>query len=389
MRRKLPGTSVPLVGLGCRIRIHSTTEFKLGIASEPQGNPMASKFQVFVSSTYRDLHDERDLVIKAILEMGHIPVGMEMFSAADEEQWNIIKKQIDQSDYYIVVAAHCYGTCDATGLSYTEKEYDYAVSNGIPALGFVVDDSISWPKEKSDVDKTVIRRLKAFKEKVKQKPVSFWKNGEDLYGRCSIALMKAFNAYPREGWVRASQVQDAAAAKEIVRLSSENAELRERIKIFEEKSKKQSALAEVMTTLRNNKRSIPFYRKGASDWEDGEEVTLYQIFEVLAPEMQVEFALTEIARYVATNINNVPHNELRHAWPTPRNTLRTILADLAALGCVEPSKRKKPVADKEEYWSLSSFGVLMLAEMRKRRLNKTERLSKISEIPAKKDKNDA
>jgi len=47
---------------------------------------MSAKYQVFVSSTFQDLSDERELVIKAILEMGHIPVGMEMFSAADEEQ---------------------------------------------------------------------------------------------------------------------------------------------------------------------------------------------------------------------------------------------------------------------------------------------------------------
>jgi hypothetical protein len=47
---------------------------------------MSSKFQIFVSSTYVDLKNHRDLVIKSILEMGHIPVEMEMFSADDEEQ---------------------------------------------------------------------------------------------------------------------------------------------------------------------------------------------------------------------------------------------------------------------------------------------------------------
>jgi len=46
---------------------------------------MNKKYQIFVSSTYDDLKKERDQVIKASLEMGHIPVGMEMFSAADEE----------------------------------------------------------------------------------------------------------------------------------------------------------------------------------------------------------------------------------------------------------------------------------------------------------------
>lgn len=343
---------------------------------------MAAKFQVFVSSTYRDLREERDLVIKAVLEMGHIPVGMEMFSAADEEQWNVIKRQIDQSDYYVVVAAHCYGTTDSAGLSYTEKEYDYALSRGLPILGFVLDDAVTWPKDKSDTDKAAIRKLKAFKEKVRAKPVSFWKTGEDLYGRCSIALMKAFSAYPREGWVRSSEVQDVAATKEIIRLSSENAELRAKVKLFEDQAAKQAGLLQVMDTMRNNSQTLYSYRKGGADWEAGKEVTLYQIFEVIAPEMQVEFGLSQLAKYVATHVNGIPAKELRPTWPTPRNVLRTILADLAALECVEPSKRRKPVTDKEEYWALSTTGMSLLAEMRKRRLNNAESLSKITAAEA-------
>ena len=45
---------------------------------------MNVKYQIFVSSTYEDLKDERNEVIKACLNMGHIPVGMEMFNAAAE-----------------------------------------------------------------------------------------------------------------------------------------------------------------------------------------------------------------------------------------------------------------------------------------------------------------
>jgi hypothetical protein len=43
---------------------------------------MDRKYQIFVSSTYEDLRDERNEVIKACLNMGHIPVGMEMSSSA-------------------------------------------------------------------------------------------------------------------------------------------------------------------------------------------------------------------------------------------------------------------------------------------------------------------
>jgi hypothetical protein len=93
------------------------------------------KYQIFVSSTYEDLKEERDTAIKAILETGNIPVGMEMFSAGDEQQWELIKRQIEDCDYYVVIVAHRYGSMDGS-ISYTEKEYDFAVEKKIPILGF-------------------------------------------------------------------------------------------------------------------------------------------------------------------------------------------------------------------------------------------------------------
>ena len=92
---------------------------------------MNLKYQIFVSSTYEDLKNERNEVIRACLNMGHIPVGMEMFNAADEEQWAVITRTIDQCDYYVVIIAHRYGS-SVDGVSFTEKEYDYAVARGVP-----------------------------------------------------------------------------------------------------------------------------------------------------------------------------------------------------------------------------------------------------------------
>jgi hypothetical protein len=159
------------------------------------------KYQIFVSSTYDDLRDERDQVIKACLEIGHIPVGMEMFSAANEEQWKIITRQIDDSDYFVVIVANRYGSM-LNGVSFTEMEYDYAVSKGIPVLGFVLDSKAAWPTERSESNRRAIPKLDAFKKKVKGKPVSFWKNKEELHGNCAIALAKAIASQPRRGWIR-------------------------------------------------------------------------------------------------------------------------------------------------------------------------------------------
>jgi len=40
-----------------------------------------------VSSTFRDLVEERQQVIQALLELDCIPAGMELFPAADDEKW--------------------------------------------------------------------------------------------------------------------------------------------------------------------------------------------------------------------------------------------------------------------------------------------------------------
>jgi uncharacterized protein DUF4062 len=185
---------------------------------------MKTKYQVFVSSTYEDLKEEREQVLKAILEMGHIPVGMELFSAGDEQQWELIKRQIDDSDYYVVVIAHRYGSRDGT-ISYTEKEYDYAAGKKIPVLGFVISEDAKWPKSKID-EGADQRALAEFKEKVKKKIVNFWTSAEDLHGKVSISLGKAITAYPRPGWIRSTGSVGPEVMTELSRLSKENSELR-------------------------------------------------------------------------------------------------------------------------------------------------------------------
>jgi len=59
------------------------------------------KLQVFISSTFADLQEERQAGVEAVLTAGHIPAGMELFAAGDESQMNVIKRWIDESDVYL------------------------------------------------------------------------------------------------------------------------------------------------------------------------------------------------------------------------------------------------------------------------------------------------
>lgn len=51
---------------------------------------MDKKYQIFISSTYEDLKEERSEVVATILKSNHFPIGMEMFSADNVEQWEQI-----------------------------------------------------------------------------------------------------------------------------------------------------------------------------------------------------------------------------------------------------------------------------------------------------------
>ncbi|MCR9883896.1 DUF4062 domain-containing protein, partial [Vibrio alginolyticus] len=71
---------------------------------------MEKRYQVFVSSTFADLQEERQQVIQALMEMDCIPAGMELFPATDEEQWEFIKRIIDDCDYYLLIIGGRYGS---------------------------------------------------------------------------------------------------------------------------------------------------------------------------------------------------------------------------------------------------------------------------------------
>jgi hypothetical protein len=323
----------------------------------PLDQTMTAKYQVFLSSTYEDLKHEREQVIKATLEMGHIPVGMEMFSAADDEQWRIITRHIDESDYYVVVIAHRYGSMDGT-VSYTEKEYDYAVRQGIPVLGFIIELSASWPADRNENDPVKRGALAEFKEKVKRKPVGFWSSADDLHGKYSIALMKLLTAHPRPGWIRAVGLPGPEVMTELSRLSRENAELRTSI----DRERKQQSLDEVsrvervFRTLSSNKRKIVFWEIGNTNWSEGVERTLQWIFQRIAPEMMVEASVQRLAAIIALHASNLSSDKLRRESPVPNNTIALWLADLTTLELIAPSSRRHSVNDKNQYWCLTTFG---------------------------------
>jgi hypothetical protein len=167
---------------------------------------MRRRYQVFISSTYLDLLPERQAVLHATLQLGHIPAGMELFPAANEDAWTHIRNVIDECDYYIVLVAGRYGSCDETGLSYTEREYLYAVERGIPVLGFVHSDPDSLPPHCRESTAEATEKLSRFRKLVQQRLVRYWRSPDDLAAAVAASLTAQVARTPGIGWLRGTSL---------------------------------------------------------------------------------------------------------------------------------------------------------------------------------------
>lgn len=96
-------------------------------------------------------------------------------------QIDFIRPLIEQSDYYVLIIGGRYGTIDDDGLSFTHKEFKYAVEMGIPILVMLHGrpETIAVGKsESTEVGKT---KLRGFIAEAKQARVAARNRVRDHY----------------------------------------------------------------------------------------------------------------------------------------------------------------------------------------------------------------
>lgn len=164
---------------------------------------MEKRYQIFISSTFADLEEERESVMKAVLNVNCFPAGMELFPASNKSQFEFIKGIINKSDYYVLIIAGRYGTEDTDGVGFTEKEYDYAREIGVPVYSFIYKNIDNIPIGKTDKDTKKLKKLKRFIQKVQEdKMCNYWENKDQLRSSVETSLRTAFDDESRTGWVR-------------------------------------------------------------------------------------------------------------------------------------------------------------------------------------------
>jgi len=173
---------------------------------------MDKKYQVFISSTYMDMKNERQAAVSAILEAGHIPAGMELFAAADKKQIEVIERWIDSCDIFMLILGGRYGSIDPdSGKSYIQLEYEYAEKTGKPFFALYLTENAIQEKARGSLGLDAIERndskmLTEFRRTVLSKMCSSIEDLKDIRIQAGNSIRQLSSTNNLDGWVRASSV---------------------------------------------------------------------------------------------------------------------------------------------------------------------------------------
>ena len=340
------------------------------------------KYQVFVSSTYTDLQEERQEVIKALLELDCFPASMEFFPSTDDDQWTLIKQIIDDCDYYIVIIGGRYGSLSTEGISYTEKEYRYALESGKPIIAFLHNDPDSLPKRKSEIDPEAVKKLEEFKELVQKKMCKYWGNAVELGSVVSRSFIKLQKSHSAVGWVRGNLVPEKDSSIEILELTREIEKLKQQLEDTKTKAPKGSEkLAqgddEIVlnyTCESENGEIGDFGTLVTFEWNSKVSTTWNDIFAHLSPvlineanEAQIKNTLNKFVEKLGFEIMKKNSTAKGHQFDTfviNEDDYQTIKVQLRALGLIVQSDKKRAVSDKGTYWTLTPYGDTIMNQLR-------------------------
>jgi len=323
---------------------------------------MNKRYQIFVSSTFADLRNERSKVITTLMEMDCIPSGMELFPATDEEQWEFIKKVINDCDYYLLIVGGRYGSTTSEGISYTEKEYDYAVDKGMKVIALLHKNPDEIPIGKSEKDPTLREKLTKFRDKVSQnRLVKFWNSAEEMPGLVALSLTKTIKTYPAEGWVRANSVTDSPKLlTEINELRKKNEELEETLKIYADKP---SVEIENLAELNDFFEIKGRYKTRGDFYDWNKKVTWKKIFSLIAPYLLEEPNDTVIKKKLTKSIFELTDKN-GYSVEINDQVFQSIKIQLKAMNLIDTKFANNSSGGMSLFWFLTRKGEQKLMEFR-------------------------
>ncbi len=324
---------------------------------------MDKRYQVFVSSTYADLKEERQKIIQALMEMDCIPAGMELFPAVDEDQFAFIKRVIDDCDYYLLVIGGRYGSLTSAGISYTEQEYDYAVSKDIKVVAFLHEKPEEIPFGRSEQEPELRKLLTDFRAKVSTgRLVRHWNHASELAGLVALSLQKTIKTYPAKGWVRADRVASEDLLSEINEVRKVNSELEQELALIRQSTSEKQVLnladIDEMITLNGN-----HHYQARSGYRWSTDISWRDIFSAVSPYL-IEHPIASTVKSVITKLAFEKSSSHGNSATLDDQDFRTVGLQLDALGLVSIKHLKTTTGSYGLFWFPTPQGHQLMLELR-------------------------
>ncbi|RYZ79587.1 MAG: DUF4062 domain-containing protein, partial [Proteobacteria bacterium] len=332
--------------------------------------------------TYTDLVDERREIIQALLELDCIPSGMELFQAADEDSWSLIKSVIDDCDYYIVVIAGRYGSeHPEIGISYTEMEYRYALEKGMPTIAFLHEDISKLKSGVVDGGETRAK-LEDFRKICEKKQVKYWNGAANLGSAVSRSLIRLIKERPAIGWVRADTLASDEAREQVLKMKEEidslKADLTSAKSIYQGDITKLAQGGDPISVkwLGSFKSEVKDRWGGSPtlNYTISDSISIDIVFKKISPAMVDEVSESEFRirvnaafedQFRDKNIeieyddaNGVTKKKLAKLYNIrcADESFQILKVQMMALNLIERGKKRRPPSDKANYWKVTDEG---------------------------------
>ncbi len=307
---------------------------------------------------------------------------MELFPAASEDQWTWIKRVIDDCDYYVVIVGGKYGSMDADGTSYTEKEYRYALDQDKHIIAFLHKDPGSLSEKLTEREPSIRDKLESFRTLIQSnKLCRYWISPSDLGAVVSRSLVQLIRTHPAVGWVRADLVPDESSTEEILRLRKQVETLEGRLNSI---GKGPPPGAEHLAQG-DDKFSLEVTGMvGGSNQFSAEverrrfevSVSWAEIFRAVSPRLIGESSDCALRQKIESMDEVVGHCHLEiteskdikdkrlHRIYLSDECFQTIKVQLRSLGLIAKSSKQHSLKDRETYWTLTPYGDSVMTQLR-------------------------
>jgi hypothetical protein len=214
------------------------------------------------------------------------------------------------------------------GVSYTEREYDYALEKGIPILSFIHSEPESIQVGKTDNDATKALKLKDFVERAKNgRLVKGWRTHLELSLAVTQSLLSQIRVKPGVGWVRGDAAASIDILTEINELRKANAEiLKENLAL---KNTNDAEIPNLAPLNQKYKFRADVAERASSNYIVEFELSWSKIFAIIGPSFMTTKGTSSLG--ITLNEHIIVNSDKRYSSVSIRQEyLETILIQLLA-----------------------------------------------------------